>query len=115
MYDNKMNSALTPENWLRLMSDEDRKKLGRHGMTLQEIMDKFVAKSEKELHQQIEGLLRLKGIQSFHSRTDKRTTRPVGEPDFLMAIKGQACAVEVKYGDGKLMEEQATILDRKNK
>lgn len=107
-----MKAELIPDKWLRLMSAEDRKSLGKAGLTLVEVFAKEEAKSERELHKMIGNLLRQRSIEFVESRMDKRTTQKRGVPDFLMAIEGQACAIEVKYGNGKLSEEQATMLHK---
>jgi hypothetical protein len=94
------------------MSAEDRKKLGRQGMTIQEIHDKFIAKNERELQSQIVSLLRLRGIEVFSQRMDKRTRGKVGQPDFIFSVNGQSIAWEIKQGNGRLSEEQSTMLQR---
>ena len=73
-----------PDHIVRLIDKADRTKMGLK--TLEEQMGENDFKSEKELHRGIENLLRLRNIVFFHSRTDKRTTRPVGEPDFLFSV-----------------------------
>jgi hypothetical protein len=80
------------------------------------------------LSNQVENLLRLRGIQYFKSRSDRKTTRPKGEPDFIFAVMVQdfdknalqirswplACAWELKTGGNQLSEEQRAMFKRLN-
>lgn len=95
-----------PDNILRRLSPATRKTLGKAGMTSEEAMASFAARSEKELQQQIANLLSLRGIWFCRSRMDKATTQQKGVPDFLFALRGVATAFEVKHGKGKLRPEQ---------
>ena len=104
-----------PENILKCMSPEDRRKAGQK--TAAEVMAQGEAKSEKELQRAIVGLLRLKGIEPIVSRMDRRTSNNVGTPDILFAVETKseaegiaggflitiACAWEVKM-PGKSLE-----------
>lgn len=69
------------------------------------------AKAERELHDQIEQWLRMKGVRCIvHSRMDKKTTQKKGVPDFLFVMKGNAFAIEVKVGNNQLTKEQEAWL-----
>jgi hypothetical protein len=102
-----------PEKVLRLLSPADRKSLGRGIMTADEAVAKAHAKSERELQNQIDNLLRLKGIVAIRSRMDKKTSTNVGTPDFLFAIDVQKVevpiALEAKLGNERLSEEQSKM------
>ena len=113
---------ILPESYLRCMSPEDRKALGKAGQTRDETLSKAEAKSEKELQRQIVSLLRLKGIEPIVSRMDRRTTNNVGTPDILFAVGGYqgslvgivpfACAIEVKLPGNPLKPQQEDMARR---
>lgn len=68
-------------------------------------------KAERELHDQIEQWLRMKGVRCIvHSRMDKKTTQKKGVPDFLFVMRGNAFAIEVKVGNNQLTKEQEAWL-----
>jgi hypothetical protein len=118
-----MKASEIPPHMVRLMEKSQREALGIK--TPEEAIADAEIKTERDLHHQIEGLLRLKGIVFFASRTDKRTTRPLGEPDFLFSVivtevdkNAQAtfswpiaCAWELKVGNNTLSLEQEKMLD----
>jgi hypothetical protein len=119
-----MRFVLT-ERILHMIKKDDRKKLGLK--TQDEIAAQGEVKSEKELHKQIENLLRLKGVQFFSSRMDKRTTTQVGMPDFIFSLAFKpspdqtmgsllswplGCAWELKLPGKKLDAEQQAMFDR---
>jgi hypothetical protein len=85
-----------PPNILKCMPEEERKPLGKAGMTQPEADAKFVARREKEIQENIAALLRM----------DRKSTAPIGTPDFIFAVHGRACAVEVKTPEGVLSDEQ---------
>lgn len=103
--------------------DRDRLKL----KTQDELAAVAEIKSEKELHGQVANLLRLRGIQFFDSRMDKKTNRPRAEPDFLfcLSFKPEAdnttgslltwaigCAWELKIGNKPLSREQELMFQK---
>lgn len=73
-------------------------------------------KLEKRLQVEILNTLRLKGIVAIRSRMDKRTTNPVGTPDFLFAVqcglRSIPVAIECKVPGGKLTPEQQEMAIR---
>lgn len=71
------------------------------------------AKSEKELHQQIAGLLRREGVEWMgHGSMAHKTKYTVGWPDFVIPLPtGKTLYWEVKYGEGKVRPEQAECID----
>lgn len=93
-----------PQRIIDLMEKPERKDLGVK--TSGEIAEKIEAENERELQNQCANLLRLRSIWFFQSRMDRRTTNPVGTPDFLFAIHGVPIAVECKTDSGKLRDEQ---------
>lgn len=117
-------STVLPDHVLRLMSKSDRAKLGKAGVTAAEAAQKQEAKSEKALQDQIYALLSIRGVRRIvRSRMDRRTTTPVGTPDFLFcfplardispkhfAVRGVPCAIEAKTTNGELSAEQKKAL-----
>lgn len=116
-----------PDSVLRLMDPAIRASLGKHYRTWDEIQQKALMDTERKLHHDIENLLRLKNVCYFHSRTDRKTTRPKGEPDFLLSVLMQkltksdptnvvpvtvAIALEVKLPGKKLSPEQEEMFRR---
>ena len=93
--------SLLPDHVLQKMTPEDRKRLGKAGMTMREALEKAVAKSERDLQEQIANWLRLHEIAFYRAAMHKKTTGTVGWPDFTFAVKGRACALEVKFGTHK--------------
>ncbi len=71
------------------------------------------ARDERQLHQQIAGLLRRRGIEWFgHGSTAHRSKYTVGWPDFVIPLpNGRVLFWEVKHGDGRLSAEQVACLD----
>lgn len=106
------NTQSLPDNVKRCMADADRKPLGKAGMTQPEADAKFTARREKEIQENIAGLLRHRNITFFRQRMDRKTTGQIGWPDFTFAIKGHACACEVKTPDGVISPEQQEMLTR---
>src|SRR5687768_11329105 len=101
-----MSAIVLPESTLRCMSPEDRRQLGKGGLTAAEATAKAEARNEKELQRQIYQFLRQRGYVAFRSRTDKRTTNNIGTPDFLLSVHGKSVALEVKTATGKTSPEQ---------
>lgn len=98
-----------PPNILKCMPPEDRKPLGKAGKTNDEIAVEQAVKSERQLQDNISRLLRIRGIAFFRQRMDRRTTGTVGQPDFLFAINGHACAFEAKMPDNHPTKEQLDV------
>ena len=102
--------APLPEHILRMIDFAERKKMGKHFRTSEEIASDAERITERKLHAQIRSLLSLKNIVYFESRMDKRTTQKKGAPDFIFATKGIPVAWECKVGKGKLRPEQEEML-----
>lgn len=101
----KMSSVL-PESILSKVSPEDRKAMGKAGLTKADCEQKAHARNERDLQRLIVNYLQLKGIEALWHRTDKRSTATVGWPDLTFAAKGFPVAWEIKFEKGKLSEEQ---------
>ena len=108
-----------PDNILRCMRPEDRRKLGQK--TAEEVLAQGEAKSEKELQRSIVGLLRLKGIEPLVPAFGKKTRIAEGWPDITFAVQSErgparfgwpifACAWEIKMPQGRLTPEQENMV-----
>jgi len=108
-------TKIIPESWLKLMRPEDRKAMGKAGLTADEAYAKFADRSEKDLHKLIWAELTRRGIVVIHSRMDRRSTTAKGIPDFCFALPGTAygipIAVEVKTATGQLTREQKITME----
>lgn len=97
---------ILPNRILESLDPTERAKLGKAGMTAKENIEAGELRSEKDLQKLIANELLRRGIWFTRSAMNKRTTNTVGTPDFLFAIGGRACAVEVKFGNGQVRTEQ---------
>lgn len=61
---------------------------------------------ETEIHAAFIAWLKKAKIPFIHSRTDRRTTTRIGDPDFVLLWQGRCLAIEVKVMGGKLRPEQ---------
>jgi hypothetical protein len=98
--------TVVPHNLLRCMPKEDRLRLGKAGLTNQEIDEQVQAKTERYLQQQIANLLRQRDIWFGRAKINKRSTYTPGSPDFLFMWNGRAYAFECKMAKGKVEENQ---------
>jgi hypothetical protein len=78
------NPRVLPDRFLKRMAEEDRKELGKAGMTQEEAEAAYAAKAEKEMHEVFSSWLRSRGIEFIHSRMDKRPTIEEGWPDYTI-------------------------------
>jgi hypothetical protein len=89
------------------MRPADRKSLGKAGMTGEEAMASYSAKSEKELQKQIAGILAIRGIRYLNPAMSKKSPLPIGWPDFTIFLPpGRTIFMECKIEGGKLTKEQ---------
>lgn len=95
---------LLPNNILEKMDPKDRKII--HQKTAAETVSDAIAKSEKELQEQIASLLRRKSIPYIRAAMFKRSSLPVGWPDFTFAFFGIPLGWECKTESGELSIEQ---------
>jgi hypothetical protein len=113
-----------PDSIVKLIDKADREKLGLK--TMDEHIAQAEVKSERDLHKAIANLLRLRGIEFFESRMDRKTTQAVGVPDFVFAVSAKlpptksmlldaviaaplACGWEVKIAGRPLSESQQAM------
>ena len=99
-----------PNHFLEKLPPEERKKLGRAGMTSEEAQTKYVARSEKALQHAVAEWLQAQKYPFFSPRIDKRTTWQIGAPDFVVCVNGFFVCVETKAAGGKLSKEQEAIM-----
>src|SRR5882724_11817954 len=109
-----MNPRLLPAHMVRLISVDDRKKLGI--ITEDDRMAKYKATNGRELTKQIVQYLQLRGIEVCWSSTHKKSTMSKGWPDITFAVKiagfCMPCAYEVKFGADTLSREQNDRIER---
>ncbi len=99
-----------PDKMLAMMKPEDRKALGKAGLTFAEAQEKRAKRLEGEVQENIAALLRQRNIRFLRMRMDKPTTGTVGWPDFTFAFKGTPCAIEVKRPGELPTDEQRAVL-----
>jgi hypothetical protein len=110
------DSRFLGDNIIRMLPPEERKRLGYvragAGLTSEERRAKADQRAEKKLQENIAALLRQRGITFNQSRMDRETTGKVGWPDFTLAIKGRAIAIEVKkrFGEEPTKEQVACMM-----
>lgn len=104
--------ALVPENILRCMSAEDRRRYAKGQFTAMEVYERVAAKDEKKEHNRFISWLRRHDLDYTHSRTDKRSTIQKGVADFHIWKGERHCFVEFKSEFGKLSQEQKDFLAR---
>jgi hypothetical protein len=119
-----MKASELPDSMLKLVEKSQRQALGLR--TMDEIAAQAEVKIEKDLHRQIENLLRIRNVQFFSSRMDRRTTTQVGTPDILFCVlvwvfdkltqstfqMPQAHAWELKIGGRALDPEQVKMFEQ---
>jgi hypothetical protein len=101
---------ILPDNILTHMAAKDRKSLGKAGMTREESITAMEIRSERDLQNQIASYLYHKRIWFHRTRMDKKTTGPVGTPDFIFAVNGRPIAWEVKLPGKELSFDQASVM-----
>ncbi len=101
-----MKTTVLPDRFLTKMSATDRAKLGTAGMTAAEGQQIAIAKTERELQNQITAMLRRNGIWPIVQRMDRRSNIAIGSPDIVFAVKGRPVAWECKLPGKKPTAEQ---------
>jgi hypothetical protein len=100
-------SAILPDRILTKMSAADRKKLGKAGVTASEGAAKCDHREEIAIHNQIKAFLHRNYIRYLYASPNKRSTLPVGYPDFtIFGSHFRVVFIEVKTAKGKLTKEQ---------
>lgn len=105
-----------PEHFLSKLPPEERKRLGRAGMTSEEAQVRYIARTERELQRDVANYLNLHQIPFFNPRMDRKSTVQVGMPDFVICLppSGKFVGVECKCAatGGKLSSEQEASMAR---
>lgn len=104
-------SGPLPSHVLALMTPQDRKPLGKAGMTSDEARDKQIEKDEATCQGEIAQYLRLHSIQFIRPDMRKKSPLPEGWPDFTFAYKGVPLALEVKVWGEKPRATQVAMHD----
>lgn len=108
--DNYRDPALIPDRILKLMPQEERKRLGKAGLTVEEHQERTKAKTEKQLQYNIASLLRQRNLIFNVSRMDRETTGTVGWPDFTFCLNGRMVCIECKLPGEKPTPEQVNCM-----
>ncbi len=98
-----------PENILKRMTPSDRKFMGKAGVTSAESQERFNVANERQLQKLLSNELHRRGIVFGWSRSDKSTSYTAGWPDYTIIHNGRVLFWEVKFGAGKLSEDQILI------
>ncbi len=108
-----LDRTTLPDALLKRIAPAERKAAGLPP-PLSELVSRAAAKSdvkrEKELQNQIENFLRLRGITAIRSGMHRKTSNNLGTPDFLFAIWGRAVALECKLPGRHPTEDQKRVM-----
>jgi hypothetical protein len=96
-------TTVLPQSFLEKMPEEERRRLGRAGMTTQECDAKQVKEEERKMQAMIRQYLNLHEIEYINPAMNRRSQLPPGWPDFTFCYRGVAIGVECKV-DGKKAE-----------
>jgi hypothetical protein len=99
--------AVLSEGFLRALPIEERRKLGRAGMTAAEASATFKRGKEIELQKLCMNWLLLHDIYFEWDRTDKRTRGKKGRADFRICFKGRWISAECKAVGEKPSTQQS--------
>ncbi len=106
--------TLLPDNILSKIADPaEKKRLGRAGLTMPELLAKNSNESEKTLHSQYIGFLRRHGFKPWHivhAPMNKRSQLPEGFPDFQIQRGGKHLYIEFKVGSNTLDPMQEIVI-----
>ena len=95
------------EGMLQALPHDERKRLGRSGMTRAAARAKYAAGCEKELKRDVVNELNRRGAWIFDQPMSKKTRGRPGIPDIAGCYRGYFFAVELKAGGETLRPEQA--------
>lgn len=102
-----MNLSDLNAKQIGLISEGDRKKLGKVAWTPEECREKAVVKLEKELQNQVSALLTRRGIWfDCDAMMHRKRVGTVGAPDYQFPYLGHYVAWECKIESGRLSEAQ---------
>lgn len=96
-----------PTKFLEKIAPEQRRVMGNAGLTVADVDAKLEHKAERTMQDQMEGLCRQRDISYVRQPMHKKTTAPLGYPDFtIFCLGGRVVLVEVKTDTGQLSEDQ---------
>lgn len=78
--------TVLPDKFLRCMPKAERKRLGKSGLLMEELILRDRIKTEKQFQENILAYLRLHNIVAGRQRMDKKSNMAVGWPDFVFAV-----------------------------
>lgn len=104
-------TSFLPDHVLRLMNPADRPK-GAAGKLRSEIAAAHEVKSEKQLQNQLEDWLRLKGVVVIRQRMDRKSNTVMGLPDLCFCMNGIAFGLECKIQNKSAMPHQQQVMER---
>jgi hypothetical protein len=99
--------AVLSEGFLQSMPAEERKRLGRAGLTQAEAQATFNRGEEKKLKDMVVNELNRRGAWIFHQAMSKRTRGRPGVPDIIGCYRGYFIAIELKAAGETLRQDQA--------
>lgn len=104
------DAKLLPDDFLRKLPLAERKRLGKAGLTQEEIKVKADTRAERDLQNDMDGILRQRNLFFVRSRMDRKTTTRKGVPDYMIVLPGgRALLVEAKVEGGELSEDQKIV------
>lgn len=95
------------EKFLQAMPEEERKRLGKAGLTQTEAEAVFKSGEEKKLRGLVVNELNRRGAYIFDQPTHKPTRGRKGTPDLICCYRGRFLGVELKAFHEALRPEQA--------
>jgi hypothetical protein len=103
---------ILPENILKCMRPEDRRKYAKGQLSAEQAMDSFCKREEKKLHKEFElWCLSMRDYLDYsHARMDKPTTLEIGLADFHVWTAHHHCFVEFKSEHGRLSKAQERFI-----
>lgn len=104
------DTKLLPTSFLRKLPPAERKRLGKAGLTPEDVAVVVETRAERELQNDMANMLRQRNLFFSRSRMDRKTTQRKGMPDFFIVLPGgRALMVEAKVEGGELREDQKTV------
>lgn len=99
-------STPLPDRVKALMRPEDRKAMGKAGMTTEEALAKADLQAERDIQAGLAGLLAIREVTPLVMPFGKKSGCTPGWPDLTFAYLGIPCAWEVKTVKGTCQPEQ---------
>lgn len=95
---------------LERMDPQDRKALGKRGLTAAEAEQIRDTRDERELQGQFAGWLKRNAVHYIHANPTRKSTIRKGAPDFYCMREGRVMCIEFKLGRNELTDEQKLVL-----